>query len=68
MECHSFPIDQYTIRGELNPEPQTGRMAASEEIGTGVTFDWMKLAPHCCPDGGALVKAPAAAQANIPSL
>jgi L-alanine-DL-glutamate epimerase-like enolase superfamily enzyme len=48
MEVHSFPIDLYTTRGALENhiDKATGRMSAPGEPGTGVTFDWNKLAPH----------------------
>lgn len=42
MEVHSFPIDAYTTR----PFSLTdGRAAAPTDPGTGVVFDWEKLAP-----------------------
>ena len=43
LEVHSFPIDQYTKR----PIVLEDHLAvASKEPGTGVEFDWIKLAPH----------------------
>lgn len=44
MEVHSFPIDQYTTR-PLVVDPETGRAVAPEVPGSGVAFDWEKLAP-----------------------
>lgn len=45
LEMHSFPIDQYTTR-PLVIEKETGLAVAPEVPGTGVEFDWEKLAPH----------------------
>lgn len=43
LELHSFPIDQYTTR----PVSLTRHLAVAPDApGTGVTFDWDKLAPH----------------------
>ncbi|CCV64555.1 Mandelate racemase/muconate lactonizing enzyme [Alteracholeplasma palmae J233] len=44
LEMHSFPIDQYTTR-PLVIDKKTGYAIAPEEPGTGVTFDFEKLAP-----------------------
>jgi len=41
LEVHSFPIDQYTLRPLV---VETHRAVASDEPGTGVSFDWGKLA------------------------
>ncbi|WP_300032534.1 mandelate racemase/muconate lactonizing enzyme family protein [uncultured Roseobacter sp.] len=42
IEVHSFPIDRYTTRPLV---VDGGRAVASDEPGTGVTFDWSRLAP-----------------------
>jgi L-alanine-DL-glutamate epimerase-like enolase superfamily enzyme len=43
LEVHSFPIDEYTTRPLVVCD---ARAVASDEPGTGVVFDWGKLAPH----------------------
>jgi L-alanine-DL-glutamate epimerase-like enolase superfamily enzyme len=43
LEIHSFPIDAYTHRPLVLRE---GRAVAPTVPGTGVSFDWDKLAPH----------------------
>ncbi|WP_109831851.1 mandelate racemase/muconate lactonizing enzyme family protein [Reichenbachiella versicolor] len=43
LEVHSFPIDEYTTRPLV---AENYRAVASDEPGTGVTFNWEKLAPH----------------------
>ena len=44
MEIHSFPIDAYTHRPLVLDD--SGRAVAPREPGTGVRFDWDRLAPH----------------------
>lgn len=42
IEAHSFPIDRYTTRPLVMED---GWAVASPEAGTGVVFDWRRLAP-----------------------
>ncbi len=43
LEVHSFPIDEYTHRPLVHRD---GRAIASDEPGTGVSFDWARLSPY----------------------
>lgn len=43
LEVHSFPIDQYTLRPLV---VRDHRAVASDEAGTGVSFDWNKLVQY----------------------
>ncbi|MEM9575379.1 MAG: mandelate racemase/muconate lactonizing enzyme family protein [Pseudomonadota bacterium] len=43
VEIHSFPIDRYTTRPLVIED---GRIKAPDAPGTGVTFDWGRLAPY----------------------
>lgn len=44
MEVHSFPIDQYTLAGKV--AAVNGLAKPPNTPGTGVEFDWAKLAPY----------------------
>jgi L-alanine-DL-glutamate epimerase-like enolase superfamily enzyme len=47
LELHSFPIDRYTTR----PVGLVNHLAVAPDVpGTGVTFDWQKLAPYRMAD------------------
>lgn len=46
LEYHSFPIDQYTMRPVVIRDYLA---VAPDEPGTGVVFDWQKLAPFQHP-------------------
>ena len=46
LEAHSFNIDRYTHRPLVLV---AGRAVAPDEPGTGVNFDWARLAPHEVP-------------------
>ena len=47
MECHSFPIDEYTVGGKVRVIG--GKAKAPSAAGIGVEFDWAKLDPHRVP-------------------
>lgn len=44
VEIHSFPIDRYTLQGQV--KVVDGWAEAPDTVGTGVEFDWAKLKPH----------------------
>jgi L-alanine-DL-glutamate epimerase-like enolase superfamily enzyme len=46
VEVHSFPIDRYTTRPLV---PEGLHAVAPDTPGTGVVFDWGRLAPYAVP-------------------
>ena len=47
LELHAFPIEDYTVGGRVRVRAEDGRaLPPLDAAGTGVEFDWAKLAPY----------------------